>query len=66
MELKGKTILITGGTAGIGLESVKQFLSTCLKNKDPGQITVAFPAMGFGDPPFIFFDLPSPFLQRTR
>lgn len=26
MELKGKTILITGGTAGIGLEAVKQFL----------------------------------------
>jgi uncharacterized oxidoreductase len=26
MELKGKTILITGGSAGIGLEAVKQFL----------------------------------------
>jgi uncharacterized oxidoreductase len=27
MELKGKTILITGGSAGIGLEAVKQFLN---------------------------------------
>jgi uncharacterized oxidoreductase len=26
MELKGKTILITGGSAGIGLEAVKQFI----------------------------------------
>lgn len=26
MELKNKTVLITGGTAGIGLEAVKQFL----------------------------------------
>jgi len=31
MELKGKTILITGGTAGIGLEAVKQFLNEGLK-----------------------------------
>lgn len=27
MQLKGKTVLITGGTAGIGLESTKQFLA---------------------------------------
>ncbi len=31
MELKGKTILITGGTAGIGLEAVKQFLANGAK-----------------------------------
>lgn len=31
MELKGKTILITGGTAGIGLEAIKQFLNEGLK-----------------------------------
>lgn len=31
MELKGKTILITGGSAGIGLEAVKQFLNEGLK-----------------------------------
>ena len=31
MELKGKTILITGGTAGIGSEATKQFLSNGAK-----------------------------------
>ena len=31
MELKGKTILITGGTAGIGLEATKQFLANGAK-----------------------------------
>ena len=31
MELKGKTILITGGGSGIGLEAIKQFLENGCK-----------------------------------
>ncbi len=37
MELKGKTILITGGSAGIGLEAVKQFLNVGSKVIITGQ-----------------------------
>lgn len=31
MEIKGKTVLVTGGTAGIGLEATKQFLANGAK-----------------------------------